>query len=58
MSKFLYVFCQQDRDALLALGYQLLKGDCLNRMYVFINKEDHTFPKLKLTHLTTDTLYF
>lgn len=58
MSKFLYVFCPQDRDALLALGYQLLKGDCSNRMYVFINKEDHPFTKLKLPHLATDTLYF
>ena len=58
MRKFRYVFCRQDRDELLALGYQLLKEDDANRMYVFANREVQTFSTLKLPHLTTDTLTF
>lgn len=58
MEKFIYVFCEEDRDALLSLGYQLLKSDNDQDMFVFVNQPEQKFSKLRLPFLNTDKLTF
>lgn len=41
--KFLYVFRKEDRDILIATGYNLLKSDESKDMYVFENCEKAKF---------------
>ena len=41
--KFIYVFDTDSRDKLLSANYQLLKADEQQNIFVFENKETHTF---------------
>lgn len=58
MRQFIYVFCEEDRDSLLASGYALLKQDDANNIFIFMNREEQRYAKLKLPHLLSDTLTF
>ena len=37
MEKFIYVFDEVSRDALIQRGYVLMKEDPRNRIYIFLN---------------------
>ena len=55
MPKFIYVFHKDDRDELLASGYELLKQDEERNIYIFVNQgEEQKFGKLKMPLVTTD----
>jgi len=56
--KFVYVFHKDDRDELLALGYQLLKQDEERNIFIFANQEVQKFEKLKMPFVTTDIFTF
>lgn len=59
--KFIYVFDTDTRDKLLSATYQLLKADEQQNIFVFENKETHTF-STQLTEglicVLSDTLTF
>ena len=42
--KFIYVFSDQDMNMLVDAGYQLLKTDLRNDIYVFERKENEDVP--------------
>lgn len=58
MQKFLYVFTEADKNALIAAGYFLLKSDKSNNIYVFENREKECFALDESEHLFSDTLTF
>ena len=58
MQEFIYVFCEEDRDSLIDSGYALLKQDDANNIFIFLNREEQRFAKLKLPHMLSDTLTF
>ncbi len=55
---FIYVFRVEDRDKLLALGYQLLKSDDSQGMYIFENLGLVKFSINDMKFVLTDTLTF
>lgn len=57
MEKFLYVFSEEDRDALLSMGYTLLKSDGKG-IYVFVNQANQTFALTNVQFVRSDTLTF
>lgn len=58
MDKFIYVFCAEARDIMLAHGFTLLKTDPVNGIYAFENSEKLTFANLDVSYITTNTLTF
>lgn len=59
--KFIYVFDAIARDRLLSAGYQILKNDERQNMFVFENKDSHTFAKKytgDFTFVLSDSLTF
>jgi len=59
MENFIYVFTKEERDALLASGYVLLRNDEKRNMYTFVNKgrEDFVLSD-KMQYALSDTLTF
>lgn len=43
MGRFIYVFNEEDRDALLALDYKLIYSDEHRKAYMFENNEELQF---------------
>lgn len=39
MYNFIYIFDSNSRDILIEAGYQLLRSDETNNIYVFVNKD-------------------
>lgn len=58
MTKFVYVFAEDARDKLIALGYNLVKADCRQNIYVFENKQTFTFSLNEMEFVLSDTLTF
>lgn len=58
MSKFVYVFDESARDALLAEDYTLLKHDKKNNIYVFENKSGQHVNFSNIVYTLSDTLTF
>lgn len=58
MEHFLYVFSVQERDALLALNYTLIKSDEAKNTYVFENREELHFDMNEINAIPSDTLTF
>lgn len=58
MPKFIYVFSDENRDALLNGGYALLKGDIENHIYVFENIEELNFDFKDMELVFSDVLTF
>lgn len=55
--RFAYVYSEDARDILLRRGYELLKSDEYNHIYVFAN--DHAvFDSSEVSILFSDTLTF
>lgn len=40
MEKFIYISGEVNRDLMLSKGFELIKSDDVNKMYVFINSGD------------------
>lgn len=58
MNKFLYVFGETERDALLLLGYNLLKSNTDRNIYVFADRNDYRFDRNTIKAISSDTLTF
>lgn len=58
MAKFIYVFTVNARDLLLKKGYQLLKSDDANNIFIFANSDRMAFDLTGVIHLASDTLTF
>ncbi len=57
--RFIYVFGRDERDALLASGYTLLKSDRDKDVYIFVNKSNQDralFEKMQCAFSDTLTL--
>ena len=53
MENFIYVFTKEERDALLASGYVLLRNDEKRNMYTFVNKGREDF---ECVHIPQDAV--
>jgi len=58
MQKFIYVFDDDSRDALLNSAYELLKSDPKQMVYIFVNKEQINFDCTNMQFALSDTLTF
>lgn len=58
MRHFLYVFSDEERDALLSLNYKLLKSDAGNHVYVFENEDVVKFDQHSVKAVQSDVLTF
>lgn len=58
MEHFLYVFSKDERDALLALNYLLIKSDDEKSTYVFENRDELHFDLNEVHAIPSDTLTF
>lgn len=58
MGHFLYVFSKEERDALLALNYLLIKSDDEKSTYVFENRDELHFDLNEIHAIPSDTLTF
>ena len=56
--KFIYVFDAATRDKLLEIGYQLLKTDESQKIYIFENKDELNFASGDFSFVLSDTLTF
>lgn len=55
---FIYVMDVESKDKLINLGYELLKNDEKNTIWVFSNKEDRQFDSLDIPCVVSDVLTF
>lgn len=55
--RFIYVFGDDGRDAMLAKGYKLAKSNG-NGVHVFFNKADMNFENIGVKCVMSDTLTF
>lgn len=55
---FLYVMDKESRDRLLALGFELLKANDKNTIWVFVNKSEQAFDSVDVPCVVSDTLTF
>lgn len=57
---FIYVFSNQDRDQLLSDGYELLKSNEFEEVYIFLHGDDKTSEKFKKLdkYIISDVLTF
>jgi hypothetical protein len=58
MERFLYVFDENARDELITAGFQILKSDKQNNVYVFANRMDMAFELSNVTFVRSNTLTF
>ena len=58
MSKFIYVFSEEDRDRLISQGYALIKSDVRQGTYVFENKDTMIFDLHSVKFVYSDTITF
>jgi len=57
--RFIYVMSSKDKDKLEALGYNLLKADINNSIFVFENKMNLNFElDEEIQYVLSDTLTF
>lgn len=55
---FLYVMDAESRDKLLTLGFELLKANPQNTIWVFVNKQELAFDSVEVPCVVSDTLTF
>lgn len=55
---FIYVMDTRSRDILLKFGYELLKANDNQTVWVFINNPEKQFESLDIPCVVTDTLTF
>lgn len=58
MYKFIYVFTKETSDALIAQGFNLVKSDEKNNVYVFENNPTLKFAFSKKDFVFSNTLTF
>lgn len=59
MPSFIYVFGEKDRDRLIELKYEMLKGDERKHTYVFLNRNyRQDFSDMDFKFVLSDTLTF
>ena len=58
MNSFIYVCTDEDRDALLARGYTLLRSDTSGSIYIFLRDGLEPFDLEGIEYVETDTLIF
>ena len=58
MEKFIYVDTEEDRDAMIARGYTLLKSDPVVHIYIFINDGTAPFVLDGIKYTAGDILTF
>lgn len=58
MQRFIYVFDEGARDALLARRYGLLKSDEAKLIFVFVNEERQDFACAGIEYVLSDVLTF
>ena len=56
--KFIYVFESADKEKLVDLGFQLLKEDSKNSIYVFVVNDSLKFGMDDINFMCSDTLTF
>lgn len=55
---FIYVFDENACDQLLSHGYNMLKRDDVNHVYIFLNDERQCFTDGSFQYALSDTLTF
>lgn len=55
---FIYVMDVESKDKLLKLGYELLKDDEKNTIWVFSNKDNQQFDSFNIPCVVSDVLTF
>lgn len=55
---FVYVFDLEDKQALLDRGYELIKADDKNGVYVFNNDDQLKFSDLNINYVLNNTMTF
>ena len=55
---FIHVFSTEDRDALLERGYELIKSDEKNGVYVFNNNDQLKFSDLNIDYVLNNIMTF
>lgn len=58
MSNFIYIFDEHTKDALLDMGFELLKRDDKSHIYVFVNENRENFSLANRDYVLSDTLTF
>lgn len=58
MNSFVYVFSEDARDAMIEMGYTLLKSNEEGKTYVFANEMMQTFSGKDFPFVLSDTLTF
>ena len=58
MEQFIYVFNSDARDILLGSGFQLVKSDDKNGIYIFANQPTMTFALSQVSYIASNTLTF
>ena len=56
--KFIYVFESADKEKLVDLGFQFLKEDSKNSIYVFVVNDSLKFGMDDINFMCSDTLTF
>ncbi len=57
-NKFIYVFSEEERDKLLAMGLPLLKRDERTHTYIFENTSGDAFDESSAVFVFSDVLTF
>lgn len=55
---FIHVFSTEDRDTLLARGYELIKSDDTNCVYTFNNNDQLKFSDLNIDFVLNNIMTF
>lgn len=58
MANFIYVFSTDARDALLGMGYTMLREDACRNVFIFANEMVQTFSCGEFPFVLSDTLAF
>ena len=56
--KFIYVFTIDDKAKMLGAGYNLIKTDSRNNIFIFENDPESTFDLSKVIHIKSDVLTY
>lgn len=55
---FIYVFDKESRDKMISLGYEMIKENPRDSIYVFENKNTFVFEKNEIQFVLSDTITF
>ena len=58
MPKFVYVFSEKDKEKLLADGYELIKDDAGNGIFIFVSQPNFRYVLGDTSFVESDTLTF